>query len=59
MGLGWSSEAWDPNSFWRLGTAPGSGGDGKAKMTQAAEGPLWTESLSPGLECSGLQSRLP
>lgn len=25
-GWGRSSEAWDPESFWRLGTAPGSGG---------------------------------
>lgn len=40
---------------WEL---PQGLGDGKAKVTQAAEGPLWTESLSPGLACNGLPSGL-
>ena len=40
-GLGGSSEVWDPNSFWRLGTAPGlEWGLGDKLTIQAPEWPL-------------------
>lgn len=51
-GLGGRGEAWDPNSFRRLGTAPGAGGWGGWGDPGSGGASPDREPASPGLGCS-------